>query len=127
MNVSHVTHMPNLTLCQVDDIAENDSKGFSLSSDNAMEADVFVIKQQNAIHIYQNHCPHLGLPLEWMPHQFLDLDRHYIQCATHGALFSINTGQCVSGPCLGETLTTIPYAIQGKSIIINTDHIDKKP
>jgi len=121
--------MTRYTLCQLDDIPDNGSKGFALGKHNnneitldtnPIEASIFVVRQQNTIYLYRNHCPHLGLPLEWMPHQFLDRDGHYIQCATHGALFRISDGYCVAGPCPGDSLTPLPFQIEGKSIIIDS-------
>jgi nitrite reductase/ring-hydroxylating ferredoxin subunit len=115
--------MPAHILCQLDDIPDNSSKGFALVA-NPVEARLFVIRQQERIYVYQNRCPHLGLPLEWMPHQFLDRDAQYIQCATHGALFRIRDGFCVSGPCPGESLRPLPFQVEGKSIIIDSTFLE---
>ena len=116
--------MTAYTLCQLDDIPDNTSKGFALNNKNPIEATVFVVRQHNDVYLYRNHCPHLGLPLEWMPHQFLDRDGQYIQCATHGAQFRITDGICVSGPCPGEALTPIPFQLEGKSIIIDSSCLE---
>lgn len=116
--------MSSYKLCQLDEIAENSSKGFALDKKQT-EASVFVVRQQDNIHVYRNHCPHLGLPLEWMPDQFLDRDGQYIQCATHGALFRIRDGYCVSGPCPGDSLTPVPFQIEGKSIIIDSTQLEQ--
>ncbi len=123
-----------LPLCQIDDIPENSSKGYVLAPEgqlnekqenkNMAEATVFVIRKEDDFFVYQNRCPHLGLPLEWMPDQFLDREGQYIQCATHGALFRIHDGYCVSGPCPGESLTLVPFRIEGKSIIIDNSHLE---
>jgi nitrite reductase/ring-hydroxylating ferredoxin subunit len=118
--------MTTYTLCQLDDIPDNSSKGFALDK-KQNEASIFVVRQQDTIYVYRNHCPHLGLPLEWMPHQFLDRDGHYIQCATHGALFRIRDGYCISGPCPGESLGALPFRIEGKSIIIDSSFLDADP
>jgi nitrite reductase/ring-hydroxylating ferredoxin subunit len=45
--------------------------------------------------------------LEWQPDQFLDLSLSYIQCFTHGALFRVEDGLCLRGPCSGDRLTSI--------------------
>ena len=53
----------------------------------------------------------LGLrasPLEWLPDQFLDSSAQYIQCSVHGAMFRIEDGWCVRGPCAGDALMAIP-------------------
>ncbi len=41
-------------------------------------------------------------PLNWTPDRFLDLERKQIICATHGAVFCIDDGLCVGGPCKGS-------------------------
>lgn len=118
--------MTEHSLCELDDIPDNSSKGFALDKQQR-EASLFVVRQQGNIYIYRNVCPHLGLPLEWMPHQFLDRDGQYIQCATHGALFRIRDGYCVSGPCPGDALAPLPFRIEGKSIIIDSTFLETQP
>ena len=33
---------------------------------------------------------------------FLDADREYIMCSTHGAVYEPATGHCLGGPCAGR-------------------------
>ena len=61
---------------------------------------------------YLNRCPHTGAPLDWTPGQFLDQSGELIQCAMHGALFLIGTGECVRGPCVGTSLDPVPVALK---------------
>tara|TARA_R110000782_G_scaffold41101_3_gene94533 strand:- start:1312 stop:1554 length:243 start_codon:yes stop_codon:yes gene_type:complete len=70
-----------------------------------------IIYHQNKILSYLNRCPHTGVNLEWVPNQFLDHNNEFIQCATHGALFKIETGLCIHGPCVGDKLEAIENAI----------------
>ena len=58
-----------------------------------------------------NSCPHTGGPLDWVEDQFLDLDRRHILCATHGALFRIEDGHCLAGPCKGKGLTAVAIVV----------------
>lgn len=102
-----------IKLCDIDDIANDSSKGFSVESTS-----VFAVRKNNQIYIYLNSCPHRHIPLEWQPDQFLDYDKNYIQCASHGALFTIDEGACIAGPCPGESLTAIQYEIRDGSIWI---------
>ncbi len=67
---------------------------------------------RDGIVVYVNACPHLGVPLDWLPGQFLNLDGTRIMCATHGAEFRINDGMCVRGPCRGDALTKVPSTIE---------------
>lgn len=95
-------------LCPLDAIAPGSSRGFQVGN-----ASCFAVRDQDGeIYVYRNSCPHLGVELEWVPDQFLDSEGVLIQCATHGALFLMDSGQCVSGPCLGDSLQTIPYILR---------------
>jgi nitrite reductase/ring-hydroxylating ferredoxin subunit len=94
------------TLCHLNDIEEGRAKGFELNGKH-----LFAVKKDNQLHLYYNYCPHLGTPLEWLEDQFLDPDGTFIQCATHGALFVIESGQCIQGPCRGKALRAIPFVM----------------
>ena len=94
-------------LLNQDDLAENQSRGFTLANDEA----IFAVKKEGQIYLYKNSCPHLGIELEWIEHQFLDASNALIQCATHGAQFLIESGECVSGPCVGQHLKAIDFEI----------------
>lgn len=93
-----------IRLCHINDIDEQCSKGFEIN-----DTSLFAVKKDGQIFVYQNHCPHLGVELNWLEDQFLDSDNALIQCATHGALFLIESGECVAGPCMGEVLTSIMH------------------
>ncbi len=69
--------------------------------------------------VYRNRCPHRGVPLEWQPDRFLDPSASLIQCARHGALFLIESGECVAGPCEGETLRAIDSREDGDGIWVD--------
>ncbi|OMH32052.1 Rieske 2Fe-2S domain-containing protein [Motiliproteus sp. MSK22-1] len=101
-------------LCQLDDIKEGHSRGFNIGD----IAIIAIIKEQQ-LYLYRNRCPHRGINLEWLPDQFLDADRQLIQCATHGALFLIHSGQCVQGPCLGQSLEAIPFTVSEGAVFID--------
>lgn len=103
-------------LCHADDIEEGRAKGFEVAGKY-----LFAVKKEGVIHVYYNYCPHLGTPLEWQEDQFLDSDGALIQCSTHGALFIIETGQCILGPCKGKRLLKIP-ALVGNDFI----HVDEE-
>lgn len=57
---------------------------------------------------YTNRCPHRGTELDWLPGRFVDPESGLLRCATHGALFLPETGECIAGPCLGECLQPAP-------------------
>jgi nitrite reductase/ring-hydroxylating ferredoxin subunit len=100
-------------LCHIDDIAEGKSKGFTLG-----ERFLFAVKKFGQIYLYENSCPHLGIQLEWTDDEFLDADGSLILCSMHGALFKIDDGLCIAGPCQGQALTTIEFQIDNDQIVI---------
>ncbi len=93
-------------LFHINDIDDGACKGFTLE-----EKHFFAVKKDGQIYIYRNQCPHLGVELNWQEDQFLDMDGALLQCSTHGALFLIEDGECVAGPCLGQRLQAIAFDI----------------
>ena len=91
-----------IRLCAPNELTEGQSRGFALA-----ELKLLVVRREGQVYAYQNRCPHRGIPLEWQPDQFLDHSNSLIQCATHGALFLIESGECVAGPCSGQSLTPL--------------------
>lgn len=94
------------TELRIQDIPEEGSKGFDCDGKK-----YFAVKKQNQIYVYKNSCPHIGIALEWVEDQFLDTSRTMIQCANHGALFVIESGLCVAGPCMGQKLNPVTFDI----------------
>lgn len=92
-----------IRLCAPEDLAEGQSRGFSLPGTR-----VLAVRRVGRVYAYENRCPHRNTPLEWQADRFLDESGTLIQCASHGALFSIESGECVSGPCVGQELNLIP-------------------
>ena len=80
--------------------------------------EIFVVRQGDRVYAYFNQCPHTGGPLDWVPDQFLNLEQDHIQCATHAALFRIQDGLCVAGPCSGDRLTAVPAHVEDGAIVI---------
>ena len=108
------------SLCSLDDLPEGSSRGFSIKSRSGYE-DVFVVRKNGQLFAYRNSCPHTGGPLDWVPDQFLNLDGDLIQCATHDALFRIEDGRCVAGPCAGAALSPVPMKISDEEIFLLLD------
>lgn len=84
---------------------------------------LFAVKKDDQIYLYWNRCPHLGTPLEWEENRFLDADGALIQCSTHGALFEIENGHCLVGPCRGKYLEKIPFILDNDMVMIDDSSI----
>jgi len=108
------------TICSLTDLPEGSSRGFSIQSGPVCD-EIFLVHKNGCISAYLNSCPHTGGPLDWVPDQFLNLDGDLIQCATHDALFRIEDGVCVVGPCTGRSLTRLRVEIQNEQILLLTD------
>lgn len=72
----------------------------------------FVVRQGDAVYAYQNFCAHVGHPLNWAPDEFLTKDRKHIICASHGAMYEIDSGLCTAGPCMGKSLRKVDVAVR---------------
>lgn len=107
------------TLCAVTDIPENGAKGFP--GGEGSFSGLVAVRQGDAVYVYENACPHVGTPLDWLPDKFLSADGRHLICATHGAEFTIATGQCVSGPCQGDYLTPVKAEVQDGLILVSSD------
>jgi nitrite reductase/ring-hydroxylating ferredoxin subunit len=104
-------------LCRAEELAEGTGRGFRFGSGPDLQA-VFVVRKAGALHAYDNACPHLGTPLNFLPDRFLDRDGRHLLCSTHGALFRIEDGYCIAGPCLGKSLRPVPIAVEGGEIVL---------
>ncbi|MDH4125489.1 MAG: Rieske (2Fe-2S) protein [Gammaproteobacteria bacterium] len=78
----------------------------------------FVVRRGDAVFAYENYCMHVGHPLNWMPDAFLTKDRSAIICASHGALYEIDTGLCFAGPCLGKSLRRVAVSIRDGTVYV---------
>lgn len=97
-----------LRLCHRDEVPEGAARGF-LPLPGASR-NVIVVKRDGQLHGYMDSCPHYrgGTPMAWRRDAYLNGEGTHLACHAHGALFDIETGACVSGPCLGRKLTRVP-------------------
>jgi nitrite reductase/ring-hydroxylating ferredoxin subunit len=100
-------------LCLLSDLEEMQAIELTIE-----ERQLFAIRQDNQLFAYWNSCPHMGIPLNWMPEKFLDLDGVFLQCSSHGALFKIDDGECVGGPCVGDRLSPVTLKRDGDQYFI---------
>lgn len=93
-----------------DQLPDPGSRGFSVSWQGRF-IQGFVVCNDRQLFAYVNSCPHTGAPLDWVDHQFLDLDKAFIQCASHDARFEITSGLCIAGPCVGQSLRRLQVEV----------------
>lgn len=63
------------------------------------------------VRAWLNICPHAGRRLDWAPGRFLLSKAGQLVCAAHGATFELGAGECVAGPCRGQSLRAVPVAV----------------
>ena len=108
------------TLCRLDEIPDGGARGFPAAPGGF--TGLFAVRRGGRVFVYVNSCPHVGLPLEMLPHRFLDTrKRENIVCSAHGARFRIEDGVCVSGPCLGEALEAVEARIVDGQVVVPAD------
>ncbi len=112
-------------IARVGDLAHGQSKKFILRQ-SGREFEALLINCQGNFFAYVNRCPHLGLTLDWVDNQFFSVDKRYVMCANHGAVFEPATGECVWGPCVGTALEQLTLSIRGDKIFLIDSGADGK-
>ena len=102
-------------IARTDELAPGQSKKFLLRGDG-QEIEGFLLNVGGAFHAYVNRCRHVPMGLDWVENQFFTEDRQYVQCATHGAYYVPDTGECIAGPPCGKSLTRVPLRIEDGEI-----------
>lgn len=110
--------MSGTPLGRVEDIADGGSAGFALDAPGGRRF-YLAVRRGDDVVVYVNACPHLGTPLDFTPGRFLNREKNLILCATHGALFRIDDGYCVSGPCAGKHLEAAAFEISDGVILLS--------
>ena len=88
---------------------------------DARYADLIVVRTARGLFGYRNRCPHTGAPMEWEPDRFLDISGTLIQCGIHGALFRIEDGYCLSGPCAQQSLQAVALIERDGWLLVDMD------
>ncbi len=103
-------------ICDLNQIPDGESIGLTVEIAGNAKMLILVRKADKAF-AYVNSCPHIGAPLDLQPGKFLSHDKKNIVCSTHGALFEIDTGHCIFGPCKDDHLDALPIQIVNGEVI----------
>ena len=107
-------------VCPLHELGDPGAKGFTMGEGD-WPLRGFVVRRGETLRAYVNHCPHAGFPLNFAPDRFLAPHAPLIQCAAHGALFEIGTGECVAWPCAGLALRPLPVRVTGGYVVLADD------
>jgi nitrite reductase/ring-hydroxylating ferredoxin subunit len=107
-------------ICPLHELADPGAKGFTMGGGD-WPLRGFVVRRGSTVRAYVNHCPHAGFPLNHAPDQFLAPQVPLILCVMHGALFDLESGECVSGPCAGQSLRALPVHVTSGYVLLGDD------
>ncbi len=116
---------PSVAVALRGEIEPGETKKFMLSVDGR-ETECFLVHYDDQYFAYINRCAHVPMTMDWIDNQFLTEDGRYILCATHGAAFEPNTGECIFGPPCGKFLVRVPLTIDGDRILAGQPIEDKE-
>lgn len=104
-------------LCDVDDLPDRSSRGFDPARTG--RDTLFVVRVGTTLHGWHDRCPHEGdTPLPYRRHGYLNRAGTRIVCFAHGAQFDIGSGQCLSGPCIGQFLARVPLNVRADGQVL---------
>lgn len=81
----------------------------------------FAVRYRGQAHAYLNRCTHVPIEMDYQPNKFFDSTGCYLICATHGAIYSPDTGQGRGGPCRGG-LVKIALSVSDGVVHWHTAH-----
>ena len=81
----------------------------------------FAVRFEGQVQAYLNRCSHIAMELDYQPDRFFDAEGRWLLCATHGATYAPDTGDCVGGPCRGG-LVKITLSEDGGVVHWHTEH-----
>ncbi len=100
----------------VGDLAPGETRKFLLPT-TGEPVEAFVVNFRGELYAWVNRCRHVALTMDWVENRFLDESGELIVCATHGALYRPDSGECIAGPPLGRMLIRVPLRIDGDRLI----------
>jgi nitrite reductase/ring-hydroxylating ferredoxin subunit len=77
-----------------------------------------LVRRADRYYAYLNECRHIPVSLDLSGGDFFSHDRRYLQCSSHGALYEVDSGLCVQGPCQGERLQPLVVQEAGDRLLI---------
>lgn len=92
---------PAVALCPSRDLVDS---GLAVPFDlryGGQTCRAFAVRFQGVAQAYLNRCSHVAMEMDWQPDRFFDASGQWLVCASHGATYRPDTGECAAGPCRG--------------------------
>ena len=107
--------MTGEVLCRFDEFRDGEARGFGPF--DGIKA--FAIRRNGRLFAYWDACPHYGdTPMAWRTNAYLNAAGDRIVCSSHGAEFEIETGRCVLGAALGQSLVPAPIEMTPQGEVV---------
>lgn len=101
---------------------KNGGQGQRFSISNAgRDVPAFVIRFRDRAYAYLNQCGHIPAELDWRPGELFDDSKLYLICSIHGALYSPETGRCLTGRCEGRGLKPLPVSEADGNVYLDSE------
>ena len=114
-----VDALPQRTPIDLDAVVEGIGED---GADTTGDPDALIVyRDGDEVRVWLNVCPHAGRRLDWAPGKFLVGKDGHLICAAHGATFETQRGECVAGPCKGQSLRAIPVTVIDGDVRIRLD------
>jgi nitrite reductase/ring-hydroxylating ferredoxin subunit len=104
-------------LCRLDDMPDGEAMAVDVLLPEGEES-VIMLRQGEQVNAWLNICPHAGRRLDWAPGKFL-ISKGMLVCAAHGASFNVDNGECIGGPCKGESLRGVPVRVEQGEVLLD--------
>jgi len=114
-----VLQVPPAAVARVGEIHPGKTKKFFLQIAER-EVECFIVNFEGQLFAYVNRCRHVPMTMDWVENQFLTEDGRYILCATHGAAYEPQSGECVFGPPCGKFLDRVPLTVEDGQVIAHS-------
>ena len=106
MSQFNKTFQPGERLIENGALHEGEATLLSVLIDG-LEDEIILVRTEGGHLAYINRCRHISVPLDYGDGEVFDETGKLFQCRTHGALYRIEDGRCVAGPCSGASLKPV--------------------
>jgi nitrite reductase/ring-hydroxylating ferredoxin subunit len=107
-----------MALIAFDSIEEGGLAEVEASLDGDAES-LIVHRDGQSVRAWLNVCPHAGRRLDWAPGKFLKSREGHLVCAAHGASFELGRGDCIAGPCRGDSLRAVAGEVRDGQVVLS--------
>ncbi len=112
-----------LELCCLADIPDGGARGFAVEGP-ALAQRLVIVRRGGQIFGYVNRCPHAFSRLDSEIGEFFeDDDSDHLFCDSHAALFRVEDGVCIDGPCEGQALTPAAVKLVGDRVCLDQPNV----